>query len=96
MKKLAAFIFIVFAMTGCNSQVSDFVEGARRAPDSLNLPSTNTASPMAFKVTPGRMNSTTTGGGVIQATITPTQQKLNLGSDMSMTVTFSRNRLTPQ
>ncbi len=73
--------------------MADYLDGVRR-----NVPRDTGSGyePMSFKITPGKLNSQTTNNGAITGTITPTNQTLMLGPDMSMTATISRKRVIPQ
>lgn len=97
--KVASFFLAMPMLVGCNSQVAEFVEAAKRARSETTTTTTmpmQTADAMRFKVSPGKINTATTNTGAISAVITPTNQKFTMGTDMSMTMTINRTRTSPQ
>jgi len=97
--KLILLISSVVFLAGCNSQVADFVDAAKRGRTETTtptVPTTQTSSVMGFKISPGKINTTTTNNGAISAVITPTNRKYVMGGDMAMTMTLSKSRTNPQ
>jgi hypothetical protein len=97
--KITLYFSLVLLAAGCEGQLTDYVDGAKReTPVSTPTIRVNTASPMFFKVTPGKLNSVLVGGsgGAMNGTVTPNNRVLSLGSDMAIAITVNRSRSSPQ
>ena len=93
--KLSPIIILCFLLSACGGSVEDFVKGARRDP--LISPAIGTGtvnSPMALKVTAGKLDGT--GSDLaIKGTVTTTDKKFQMGPDMAVQLTLSRTRVNP-
>ena len=83
---------LCFLLSSCGGSVEDFVKGARRDPASAI--GTGVNSPMSFKVTAGKLDGTASDMA-LKGTVTTTDKKFQLGTDMAVQLTLSRTRVNP-
>lgn len=91
MGKLIVAALISVLAAGCNSQVGDYVAGGGDPLRSPDEPKTQGSGPMAMKISPGRVISSSPQVSM-EATVTPTRRKLT-GAQVSGEVTFGRTRV---
>lgn len=84
-------------LSGCSGQVEAFVRENKpvKSEPAIEMPPAIINSPMAIKLTPGKVNAVADGLAV-QGTFTNTNQTFMLGSDARVSLTISRNRVAPQ
>ncbi len=86
---------LLWVLTGCGSQIENFVREAVPKRDPATEIGTTIDSSMSIKLTPGKMNAAAPDM-VVQGTITATNQTYSMGPDHAVTLTLSRTRVTPQ
>ncbi len=94
MKNLA-FLLSFILLSSCGKVVEDYVRGARPS-NIVDPPKTgpvSSKSPMTLKVGPHMEG---TGSGVaVKGTVTATDKKFQMGTDMAVQLTLSRTRVQP-
>lgn len=86
MKKSLALVLLTMAISGCNTQVQDFVD-VLPGEDNSSPPAVDLA-PNTLKISPGEVRGASAGLG-LKATISPTQQKM-ASANLGMTVGISK------
>jgi hypothetical protein len=93
---VAFLLLLALGAIGCDKQVSDYVDGVRRTPKP-GFGGGDEEDTMAFKISPGRLGTSTVGAGGVEGgitgTITPTRQFYNMGADMSMSISINKKRM---
>ena len=84
---------MVTLLSACKNQLQDYVKSTK--PSNFDQPSTAENSPMSLKVSPGRMSASATNGAIVGA-VTPTNRTFMAGSDMAVSLTIHRTRVSPQ
>lgn len=90
---LLASLCAVF-LSGCDTQLKDYVQGAERAPSLPPPGPPQVTGPIGVKFSGGQVRAASNSGTDdvgMQATLSPTRQKL-LGGSVGMTVGTSRSR----
>ena len=88
---------LLLSTSACNQAIKDYVSGATPSELIKNEPPTKAEenAPMSLKITPGKFKGSSANGS-IQGTITATNKKFSAGPDMSVSLTISRTRVSPQ
>ncbi len=90
MRNFLAFFLVGLLLSGCNSQMQDYVEGEAKNPNDPQPTNESNASSKAIKISPGagQFSGSQLSG---HAAFTPTGLTIQ-GSQIQGKVTFSQNR----